>query len=526
MNDRTPGGRRLSRTLVAACVALAAASGCAVGPRWHPPSAPAAAGYAPRALPQLSAAAPVHGGEAQHFALGRDVPAAWWRLFGSPALDALIAQAFNANPSIASAQAALRQAQELVAAQRGYFFPTLDASYQFERQQLPGNLVGTSAPGFQGNGTNLSAVQSPLPPYNEPLIYGFHTAQITVGYVPDVFGANRRQVESLSAQAEVARYELEATYLTLAANVVAAAIQEAEVRAEISAVERIVADEEQSLRILRNQFRLGYAMRLDVAAQQTSLAQARAWLPPLRKQLGQTRDLLRALAGRLPNEPLPATFALDALTLPSEIPLSVPARLVRQRPDIRAAEAQLHAANAQVGVALAAMLPQFSISAADGGAASAFDWMFRHGGPFWDLIGSVSQPVFHGGTLLHQKRAAERALQEAAAQYRTTVIAAYQNVADSLHAALADADALAADVQAEKAAKVTLDLTRKQMEVGYVSDLTLLGAEAAYSEAVLTRVQAEATRYGDTVALFQALGGGGWNGATRLDHPEGAGATH
>jgi len=501
---------RSFRTLATACIAIAAAAGCAVGPRWRAPTPPPGAAYAPRPLPQVSAAAPIHGGEAQHLVVGGELPFEWWRLFGSPALDALIAQAFKANPSVASAQSALREAQERVAAQRGFFFPTLDASYQFERQRLAGNLVGSSAPGFQGNGTNLSPVQSPSFPYNEPLLYDFHTAQITVGYVPDVFGANRRQAESLGAQAQVQRFDLEATYLTLAANLAAAAIQEAEVRAEITVVERIVANGEQSLRILNDQLRLGYATRIDVAGQEATLAQARALLPPLRKELEQTRDLIRALAGRLPNEDVQETFDLDSLTLPREIPVSVPSRLIEQRPDIRAAEAQLHAANADVGVAVAAMLPQFSISAADGGAASAFGWMFRHGGPFWDLIASVSQPVFHGGTLLHQKRAAERALEAAAAQYRATVIAAYENVADSLHAALTDADALAADVQAENAAKVTLDLTHKQMSVGYVSDLTLLGAEAAYSEAVLARVQAQAARYGDTVALFQSLGGGWW----------------
>jgi NodT family efflux transporter outer membrane factor (OMF) lipoprotein len=292
---------------------------------------------------------------------------------------------------------------------------------------------------------------------------------------------------------------------------VAAAIQEASLRAQIEATQQIIAADEKSLQILRDQFQLGFAMRIDLAAQETALAQARATLPPLQKQFEQTRDLIRALVGNLPNEEVPETFELDALQLPPELPLSLPAKIIEQRPDVRAAEAQLHAANAQVGVAIAAMLPQFSITGAYGGNADEFAWMFRHGGPFWSLVGNVTQPVFQGGTLLHRKRAADDALKQAAAQYQSSVLTAYQNVADSLHASLSDGDALAANVRAENAAKVTYDLTRRQMEVGYVNYLILLNAEMTYQEALLIRVQAQATRFGDTVALFQALGGGWWN---------------
>jgi NodT family efflux transporter outer membrane factor (OMF) lipoprotein len=193
------------------------------------------------------------------------------------------------------------------------------------------------------------------------------------------------------------------------------------------------------------------------------------------------------------------------------MPLSLPAKIIQQRPDVRAAEAQLHAANAQVGVAVAAMLPQFQITGSYGGNADQFNWIFRSGGPFWNLVGTVTQPIFQGGTLLHRKRAAQAALKQAAAQYQSTVITAYQNVADTLHASLSDADALAAQVDAENAAKVAYDLTRRQMEAGYVNYLTLLSAENSYQQALLNRVQAQATRYGDSVALFQALGGGWWN---------------
>jgi len=512
--------RRARAATIPVLAAAALLGACAVGPAFHKPEAPAHAGYSVEPLPQKGAATPAQGGEAQELITGSDLPFQWWELFHSPELNSLIQRAFEANPSIRSAQATLRQAEEQVYAQRGYFFPTLDAGYQFERQQLAGNLSGSSAPGVQGNGVDIQALQSPTPPYNKPLWYNFHTAQLTVGYVPDVFGSNRRQLESLAAQAEAQRFNLEATYITLATNVAAAAIQEASVRAQLAAVQDIIDANEKSLRILRAQLTAGYAMGIDVAAQEAALAQAKALLPPLQKQLEQTRDLLRALAGQLPSEELPQTFRLDALTLPREIPLSVPARLIEQRPDVRVAQAQLHSANAQVGVAVAAMLPQFNITGTAGGTATAFKDMFASGGPFWSAVGGVSAPLFHGGTLLHQKRAAEQALKEAASQYQLTVITAYQNVADSLHAALSDAAAFQADWDAEQAAKVTFDLTQKQMQLGYVNYLSLLSAEAAYQQAVLSRVQAQAARYGDTVALFQALGGGWWNRGSEVgrDH--------
>jgi NodT family efflux transporter outer membrane factor (OMF) lipoprotein len=509
--------RRLPRQTALLVATAAFASSCAVGPNFHKPVAPANAAYAPSPLPQASASAPIHGGEAQRYIAGRDIPFEWWELFQSPALNSLIDKAFRANPTIAAAQAALAQARETVRAQQGYFFPSIGATYQAERHKISGNLTNDQAPGVQGNGDNLSApLQTPgVAPYTAPLYYSFQTAELTVSFVPDVFGSNRRQVESLAAQTEAQRFALEATYITLASNVAAAAIQEASLRAQLQATHEIIAADEKSLQILRDEFRLGQAMRIDVAAEETALAQAKATLPPLRLQFEQTRDLIRALVGNLPNEDVPETFELDALTLPPEMPLSLPAKIIAQRPDVRAAEAQLHSANAQVGVAVAAMLPQFPITGSYGGNADQFSWMFRSGGPFWNLVGDVTQPIFQGGTLLHKKRAARQALKQAAAQYQSTVITAYQNVADTLHASLSDADALAAQVDAESAAKVTYDLTRRQMESGYVNYLTLLSAQTAYQQALINRVQAQAARYGDSVALFQALGGGWWNRTTK-----------
>jgi NodT family efflux transporter outer membrane factor (OMF) lipoprotein len=502
--------------LVLLVILEACAAGCAVGPHYHHPQAPAHAGYAPEPLPDTSASAPVHGGESQRFISGRDLPFEWWQLFQSPALNALVERALRANPTITAAQAALVQAQEMVYAQQGFFFPTIGASYNFERQKIAGNFTLDDSPGTQGNGDNLNPPLQDLKsfPHTAPLYYNYHTAELTVGFVPDVFGANRRQVESLAAQADAQRFALEATYVTLASNVVAAAIQEASLRAQIDATRQIILADETTLRILRDQVRLGFAMGIDLAAQETALAQAKATLPPLQEQLEQTRDLIRALAGQLPNQDVGETFELDALRLPPELPLSLPAKIIEQRPDVRAAEAQLHSASAQVGVAVAAMLPQISITGVEGGNADQFGWMFRKGGPFWSLVGNASQPVFEGGTLFHQKRAADDALKQAAAQYQSSVLTAYQNVADTLHASLADAVALAADVRAENAARVTYDLTQRQLDAGYVNYLTLLSAETTYQQALIQRVQAQATRYGDTIALFQALGGGWWNRAS------------
>jgi NodT family efflux transporter outer membrane factor (OMF) lipoprotein len=500
------GNRLSARSIAAGLAAASLLAGCAVGPDFLRPGPPKDAGYTPQKLPVATASASIHGGAAQHFVSGADIPFKWWELFGSPALDALVDKAIAANPTVPGAKAALAQAQELVYAQEGYFFPTIAAGYQFERQKLAGNVATSTAPGPQGNGR----VIAPSAP-GRPVFFNFHTAQVTVSYAPDVFGLNRRQLESLEAQAEVQRFELEATYTTLAANVVAAAVQEASVRAQIAATKEIIDFDSKALDILKGQFKFGYVMRIDVAAQEAALAQAKQLLPPLENELDQTRDLLRALAGNLPNEDIGATFEISALKLPEGLPVSLPSKLVDQRPDVRAAEAQLHAANAQVGVAIANRLPQFAITGAYGGTAASFDQMFAPGGPFWNIIGSVTGTVFDGNTLLHQERAADQALLQAAFQYRSTVITAYQNVADSLHALVHDADALRAADDAERAARVTLDLTRKQLGVGYVNYLTLLNAETTYQQALLSLTQAQAARFGDTAALFQALGGGWWN---------------
>ena len=335
-------------------------------------------------------------------------------------------------------------------------------------------------------------------------------------YVPDVFGLNRRTMESLKAQEQQTRFALAATHITLSSNVVAAAIQEASLRAQIVATRELIDINTNMLQILRNQFAKGYVSRLDVAAQESQLAQVVATLPPLLKQLAQQRDLLAALSGGFPNPDLPEKFELSNLHLPQELPLSLPSQLVEQRPDVRQAEENLHSASAQIGIAVANRLPNIVLTADVGSMALTFSKIFAGGAGFWDIGAGITQPIFEGGTLLHRERAAQAAYTQAAEQYRSTVLTAFQNVADTLNALQQDADGLKAAAAAKDASSVTLDLAKKQFQSGYANYLALLSAEQAYQQAVINLVQAQATRYADTAALFQALGGGWWN---RTDLP-------
>jgi NodT family efflux transporter outer membrane factor (OMF) lipoprotein len=486
-------------------------SGCAVGPDFKRPDAPKMETYSPQAMPDTTASAAAPLGESQHFNPKTDIPFDWWTLFQSPQINSLIQRAFKANPNIESAQAALHQAQEFANAQQGFFYPTVSASYTPSRNKLAGNMGGNS-PGVQGNGQIIQTYSNPAGPvFNGPAYYNFHVAQLTVGYVPDVFGLNRRQVESAETQVATQKLQLEATYLTLAANVVAAAIQEASVRAQIAAAERIVAINQESLSILNNQFKLGYVSGMEVALQESAAAQAEQALIPLHRQLEQTRNLIRALAGKLPNEEVEEKFDLASLHLPQELPLSLPSKIVEQRPDVRAAEEQMHYASSQAGVAVANTLPQFALAAGVGGMAATPDWMFRTGGGFFNLAASVSQTIFDGGTLRAKSRAAGQALLQAGAQYRSTVITALQNVADTLYTIQSDADALKAAAKSEKAAQTAFDLSRKQYQFGQIDYLTRLVAEQNYQLASINLVQAQTNRLGDTAALYQALGGGWWN---------------
>jgi NodT family efflux transporter outer membrane factor (OMF) lipoprotein len=469
------------------CCAALTLSAC-VGPNFHRPAPPQPARFTVEPLSADTASASGHGGAAQKFLAGQAVPRNWWLLFDSPELNGLVSEALRANPDVQSAQAALRQALENTAAQRGSYFPTVQGAFDASRNR---NATGVLAPNL-ASGTAL---------------YNLFTPQVTVSFVPDIFGGNRRQVESLAAQAEAARFQLDATYLTLTANVVTSAIQEAGFREQIAATEQVIALEHESLTVLRRELDLGAIAEVDVYAQEAALAQLEATLPPLQRQLRQTEDQLAVLTGRLPADFTPSTFQLDQLVLPVDLPLGVPSELVERRPDVRAAEAQLHSATAQVGVAIANLLPQFTITGNIGSAATAMSDLFKPGTGFWSIGANATQTLFAGGTLLHRKRAADAALDEAGAAYKSAVLTAFQNVADALHALAADAEALDAASRAESAAEKSLDVTRQQLKIGAVSYLALLNAEQTYQQALITVIQSRASRFADTAALFQALGG-------------------
>jgi NodT family efflux transporter outer membrane factor (OMF) lipoprotein len=482
----------------AAAIAVLVA-GCAVGPNYSRPAPPPVPGYTSAPLTTTSGDTNVVGGRSQHFSEGLDIPGEWWALFHSPALNELIERSLKNNPDLKAAQAALSVARENVMAKRGSYYPSVSAGFSASRQKTSGELQPT--------------------PNTGELYFSLFTPQVSVSYTPDVFGGNRRGVESLVAQEEEARFQLIATHITLSSNLVAAAIQEASLRAQVAATRELLTVNANMVKILRTQFTNGYASRLDVAAQESQLAQVAATLPPLLKQLAQERDLLTALSGAFPSDQLPETFELSSLELPHELPVSLPSKLVEQRPDIEEAEENLHAASAQVGVAVANRFPNITLSADAGTMALGGNPIFSAGATFWTLVAGITQPIFEGGTLMHQERAARAAYLEAAEQYQGTVVTAFQNVADVLNALEQDADALKAATEARDAAKVTLDLATNQVQIGYVSYLTLLNAEQTYQQALITLTQAQANRYADTAALFQALGGGWWH---RTDLPQGS----
>lgn len=496
-------------------MALPLVTGCAVGPDFKRPDAPRATSYAPtKALTEATVSAPVLAGESQRFNPKADIPADWWTLFGSQEINSLIERAFKASPDIASAQAALRQAQQNVIAQQGFFYPTVGISYTPSRNKLAGNMGGNS-PGIQGNGHIIQTYANPNPgpglKNNGPAYFNFHVAQLSVGFVPDVFGLNSRQAESAQTQVASQKMQLEATYITLASNLVAAAIQEASLRAQIAATEKVVSINKGMLELLRTQLKVGDVSDIDVANAESSLASAEQALPPLQTQLEQTRDMIRALSGNTPDKDVAEKFELASLHLPEELPLSLPSKIVEQRPDVRTAEEQMHYASAQAGVAIANRLPQFALSAGIGGMADTPSWMFRSGGGFFNLAASVSQTIFDGGTLRARSRAAEQALIQAGAQYRSTVIAALQNVADTLYTIQSDANILKQAAAGAQAAGTIVKLTRKQYQLGAVNYQTQLAAELNDQLAAINLAQAQTSRLGDTVALYQALGGGWWN---------------
>lgn len=488
----------MSKTMIIVLSGFFLFTGCAVGPDFHRPPAPDIEAYTATALPAQTVAAPVMGGASQQFKTADHISGQWWQIFQCEALDRLVRRGMAENFTIAAAQAALRQARELAQAQYGTtWFPSLDARFSAERQKTNGASFGQAGVGQDR--------------------FDLFNASVNVSYLLDIFGGQRRQLEALRSRIDYQSYQLQGSYLTLSANIVTTALQEASLRAQLKATREIIADQQEAYQLLQRQFQLGALSRTEVLIQKTQLAQTRATLPPLEKNLSQTRHRLAVLTGLFPGEAgkLPK-IDIGKITLPTELPVTLPSALVRQRPDIQASEALLHAASAQVGVATANLYPNITLTAGYGVISNDIDRLFRNDSTFWSFGGNLLQPIFRGGALRAKRRAAVAAFDEAAANYRQTVLQAFLNVADVLRALETDARALKAEYEAESAAEESLTLTKKQYSVGAVSYLTLLAAQRQYQQSRISLIQAQTVRYADTAALFQALGGG-WLSPPALD---------
>jgi NodT family efflux transporter outer membrane factor (OMF) lipoprotein len=484
--------KKCSPRALASVLALAVGlTGCAVGPNFQAPAAPDDARFTETTLPVRTASAKTIGGVPQTFQTGQDIPGDWWTIFHSPRIEALVAQSLKANPDLTAAQATLREARENLRAEQGAFFPSVDASASVARERISPYSLGE--PGATS------------PPFT------LYDPSLSLSYTLDVFGGIRRQVEQLGAQVDYQRFELEATYLSLSSNVVIAALTEASLQAQIDATQDIIKIYQQALTVTQSRFELGGVSRSDVLQQQANLASALATLPPLQKQLEQERNQLAVYLGTHPDRFSGPTVVLADLTLPEDLPVSVPSQLVEQRPDIQAYEALLHSATAQLGIATANLLPQFTLSASYGREGPTPADLFTPAGIVWSLAAAVAQPVFEGGTLLARKRAAQAALDVAAAQYSSTVNTAFQSVANALVAIRRDAETLQASLQSAQAAEASLKVAQAQFQAGGITYVSVLQTEQTYQSARLALVSAQAARFTDTVALFQALGGGWWN---------------
>jgi NodT family efflux transporter outer membrane factor (OMF) lipoprotein len=475
------------RSFAAALVAATALSACAVGPDFKTPTAPATDRYTPRTLAP-TATTDVHGGETQTFVAGQQLPTQWWALFGSTRLDQLVQNAFAANPDVHAAQASLRAAFEAYAAERSALFPALNGNAGAQREKTYTPLL------------NAAGQEESLPG-----IFNLFNASVEISYTLDVFGGIRRGLEAEQAAYQQQRFQLQATYLTLAANVVTGSIREASLRTQIQATQEVIDTLSRQYDLTQKQFAIGNVARTDVYQAQSNLETERATLPGLQAQLSTIEDQLAAYLGQLPSQNQPGLFDLAELKLPGDLPLTLPSALVRQRPDIRSAEEQLHQASAEVGVATAAMLPNITLSG-DYGVQN------RHAGDLftanlWSIAGGIAQPLFRGGQLNAERKAAIARYDAAVANYQKTVIAAFQNVADTLYALDDDAQVLQSRFLASDAAEKALHLTEQSYQVGGTSFVSLLTVQQQYQQAKVALAQAQGTRFADTAALFQALGG-------------------
>ena len=481
---------RIGRTIAIAAVTGAWRAACGVGPNFRPPRPPRATAYTEHSLATATVATGADGAGVQHLQIGRDLPGEWWHLFRSPTLDRLIREAIDHHPTLIAQQAALREARENLRAGEGAFAPAVTGTLGGERERVSGASI---APGFPGFITNV------------------FQATVGVSYTFDVFGGQRRELERLRAQVEEQRFLLEGSYLTLTANVAATAVQLASVNAQIAATRRIVALEGAQLERIQRQYAIGIRTEGDVLQQRANLADVRASLPGLLQQRAAAQHALAALTGRLPQAARPVEIRLRDLVLPTDVPVTVPSALTAQRPDIRAQQALLHQASAAVGIATANLLPSLTLSGEFGGQSLQSATLLSPAAGVWNVMGGLTSPLFEGGRLRAQRRAAIDAYQQAAALYRVTVLTAFQNVADSLTALGHDAEAVQAQNDALAAARASLALIQRQYDAGAVNYVTLLSAQRAYQRARIADIRAVAARYTDTIALFQSLGGGWWN---------------
>jgi len=471
----------------AAFLSLLLLTGCTVGPDFTPPAAPDLPGYDAAHLPKGEQVAQ----QDQKVNYGQAIPAAWWQLFQSPSLEQTLSQVVANNNTLAAAKASLAQAQQAVLAAQGGLYPQIDLAASASRNGA-----------FRSNGTPTTSS------------YGFGPS---LSYTPDLFGLTERTVEQAQAQADNQRYQMAAAYLTLTGGAVAQAINIAAARQQLATLEEIIASDEKNLDLVRRKFALGKAARTDELTAESQLMGDRAQLSTLRQQLSVARHALTVLASRMPAEWLPPDFAMNEFTLPRDLPAVVPAELVRQRPDILAAEAQLHAASAAVGIATAGLYPSLTLSAGLTQQSLSADNLFHASSSLWSLGGSLTAPIFHGGALQAQKQEAIDAFDAQFATYRQTVVVAFGQVADALRALDHDAEFIANAQQSLRVAETSLKFQRASYAVGKTSLLDLIVAERAFAQARMSFLSAQIQQLQDSVQFFVVMGGG-WREAAAVSH--------
>jgi NodT family efflux transporter outer membrane factor (OMF) lipoprotein len=474
-------------TLAVAAIGLLL-QGCTVGPKYRPPTAPTIGTYVPEPQPTVTVSGDGPAGIAQHFDATKEIPAQWWTLFHSQEINSMVEEALANSPTLEQAAAHLKESQEELNARTGATkYPTVNGNAAVEEEQL-----------------NLSAYGIPFP---NPSPFTLLNGSVAVSYALDLFGANRRLVEGLRAERDYEAWQLEGARLMLAGNVVSSAIRQAQLRKQIELTQQLLALEEREQKIVEQRYDAGGIAERDVNNQRAIVAQTRAAIPTLEEQLDAVNNQLAVLMGKSPAEAHIATITLDQVQLPQELPLSLPSSLVRQRPDIRAAESLLHEASANVGVATADLYPQIVLSGGGGGVGTGF----TTGGDVWNVGFSLAQPIYNGGALRAEQRKAQAAYQAAGGVYKETVLQAFQQVADALYAIEHDAETLQARSEASAESERNLRIAAERYQAGGISQTALLEAQKLQAQSQLDRTSATAARYSDSVTLLEALGGGWWN---------------